>query len=31
LASTSSIKHCCFNFFDSSSFSYIHEMQSTHL
>jgi hypothetical protein len=27
LALASSIKCCCFNLFDSSSLSYIHEMQ----
>jgi len=31
LASTSYVRHCCFNLFDSYSFSYIHEMQSAHL
>jgi len=31
LASSSSVKRYCFNLFDSSFLSYIHEMQSTHL
>jgi hypothetical protein len=31
LASASSIRRCCFNLFDSSSLSYIHEMQLAHL
>jgi hypothetical protein len=31
LALASSVIRCCFNLFDSSSLSYIHEMQSAHL
>jgi hypothetical protein len=31
LASASSVRHCCFNLFYSSSLSYIHIMQWAHL